>query len=145
MTDKKTKDKELSLPKRGERINKDSSQMPIPRQGEIWLIEFPLTLEDRKPTRPCLVISDNIQNQYGKWIVVIPLTTEDIENIEPFEVYVENTKESGLEYPSKLQFNYPRTVDRARLKEHLGVLNSKKISELKRAWKTAFDSENWEW
>ncbi|RHZ36991.1 Cdc15p [endosymbiont GvMRE of Glomus versiforme] len=37
----------------------------IPRQGQIWLVKFPPTKEDRKPTRPCLVISDNIQNQYG--------------------------------------------------------------------------------
>lgn len=129
MASKKTKDKEL----------------PLPKQGEIWLVEFPPTLEDRKPIRPCWVISDNIQNQYGKWIVVIPLTTEDIENIEPFEIFVKNTKETGLDYPSKLQFNYPRTVDRKRLKEHLGIIDNKRIRELKEAWRTAFDSENWDW
>jgi len=117
----------------------------LPKQGEIWLIEFPPTLEDRKPIRPCLVISDNIQNQYGKWIVVIPLTTEDIENIELFEVFVKNTKENGLNHPSKLQLNYPRTVDRVRLRKYLGVLNRKLIGELKRAWQVAFNSRNWDW
>jgi mRNA-degrading endonuclease toxin of MazEF toxin-antitoxin module len=65
--------------------------------------------------------------------VVIPLTTEDVENIEPFEVLVKKTKENGLDRPSKLQLNYPRTVDRERLKEHLGVLNSKLIEEVKKA------------
>ncbi|CAI2187385.1 7060_t:CDS:2 [Funneliformis geosporum] len=65
--------------------------------------------------------------------VVISLTTEDINNIEPFEVFVKNTSETGLDYPSKLQFNYPRTVDRARLKEYLGVLNRKFIGEIKEA------------
>jgi len=129
MTDKKTKDKKFLLPK----------------QGEIWLVKFPPTKEDRKPIRPCLVISDNIQNEYAKWIVIIPLTTEEIENAEPFEVFVKNTSENGLDYPSKLQFNYPRTVDRERLKEHLGVLSSKMIEELKKAWQIAFDSENWDW
>jgi len=117
----------------------------LPKQGEIWLIEFPPTLEDRKPIRPCLIISDNIQNQYGKWIVVIPLTTEDIENIELFEVFVKNTKENGLDHPSKLQLNYPRTVDRVRLRKYLGVLNRKLIGELKRAWQIAFNSRNWDW
>ena len=128
-------------------IDKKSSNkaLLLPKQGEIWLAKFPPTKEDRKPIRPCLIISDNIQNQYGKWIVVIPLTTEDIENIESFEVFVKNTPETGLDYPSKLQFNYPRTVDRERLREHLGVLNRKMIGELKRAWQIAFDSENWDW
>ena len=129
MTNKKTKEKEL----------------PLPKQGEIWLVKFPPTLENRKPIRPCWVISDNIQNQYGKWIVVIPLTTEDIESIEPFEVFVKNTKENGLDHPSKLQLNYPRTVDRARLKERLGVLNRKLIRELEKAWQIAFDSKKWDW
>lgn len=123
----------------------NNKALPLPKQGEIWLVEFPPTLEDRKPIRPCLVISDNIQNQYGKWIVVISLTTEDIKNIEPFEVLVKNTTENGLDYPSKLQFNYPRTVDRARLKEHLGVLNRKFLGEIKEAWQVAFNSENWDW
>ena len=54
MTNKKT----LPLPKQGE--------IQRPRQGEIWLVEFSPTKEDRKPIRPCLVISDNIQNEYGK-------------------------------------------------------------------------------
>jgi len=66
-------------------------------------------------------------------VVVIALTTEDIDNIEPFEVFVKNTPETGLDYPSKLQFNYPRTVDRARLKEHLGILSGKRIGELRKA------------
>ena len=123
----------------------NNKTLPLPKQGQIWLVKFPPTKEDRKPIRPCLIISDNIQNQYGKWIVVIPLTTEDIENIEPFEVFVKNTPETGLDYPSKLQFNYPRTVDRARLKEHLGVVSKKMIRELRKAWQIAFDSENWEW
>ena len=65
--------------------------------------------------------------------MVIPLTTEDIENIEPFEIFVKNTKENGLDYPSKLQFNYPRTVDRERLEKRLGVLNRKFIEGLRKA------------
>lgn len=126
-------------------IGKSNKALPFPKQGEIWLVKFPSTKEDRKPIRPCLVISDNIQNQYGKWIVVIPLTTEDIEIIEPYEVYIENTKENGLDYPSKLQLSYPRTIDRERLRGRLGVLDRKFIRELKEAWQISFDSENWDW
>lgn len=124
---------------------KKSIDKQLAQQGQIWLVQFPPTSEDRKPIRPCLIISDNIQNEYGKWIVVIPFTTEDIENVEPFEVLVRNSAENGLDKISKLQFNYPRTVDWARLKEYLGVLSNKRINELRKAWQIAFDSENWEW
>jgi mRNA-degrading endonuclease toxin of MazEF toxin-antitoxin module len=74
--------------------------------------------------------------------VVIPFTTDDIENIEPFEVLVQNAKENGLDKISKLQFNYPRTVDRMRLKEYLGVLSNQRINELRKARQFAFDSVN---
>ena len=117
--------------------------LPLPRQGEIWLVKFPPTTEDRKPIRPCLVLSDNIQNQYAKWIVVIPLTTEDIDNIEPFEVLVKNIPETGLDYPSKLQFNYPFTVDKERLKKHLGKVNKEIMEQAKMAWQIAFNTECW--
>ena len=117
----------------------------FPKQGQIWLVKFPPTKEDRKPIRPCLIISDNIQNQYGKWIVVIPFTTEDIENTEPFEVLVKNTKENGLDKVSKLQLNNPRVIDWMRLKEHLRVLSNQRIKELRQAWQIAFASESWEW
>ena len=112
-------------------MNKE--HLPLPKQGEIWLVEFPPTKENRKPIRPCLVISDNIQNEYGKWIVVIALTTEDIEIIEPFEVFVANTTETGIDYPSKLQFNYPRTIDRERLKKHLGIASNEIMTKAKTA------------
>ena len=65
--------------------------------------------------------------------MVIPFTTEDIEHVELFEVLVQNTAENGLDKVSKLQFNYPRTVDRSRLKEYLGVLSNKRINKFKKA------------
>jgi len=61
-----------------------------------------------------------------------------VEIVEPFEVFVKNTPETGLDYPSKLLFNYPRTVDRERLKERLGTANRKVMEQAKIAWKIAF-------
>ena len=65
--------------------------------------------------------------------MVIPLTTEDIENIEPFEVFIKHTPETGLEEPSKLKFNYPRTIDKERLKEYLGIASRKVMEQAKKA------------
>ena len=121
----------------------DKERRIIPQRGEIWLIEFPKNKENRKPTRPCLVISNDIQNEYGKWIVVIGITTQDVEIIEPFEVFISNTPETGLDEPSKLKFNYPRTIDRERLKERLGVTNREIMEQAKIAWQISFDVENW--
>lgn len=80
-----------------------------------------------------MVISDDIQNEYDEWIVVVPFTTEDIKHVEPFEVFIEATSETGLDYPSKLQFNYPFTVDKERLKKHLGIVSKEIMKQAKKA------------
>lgn len=60
------------------------------------MTDFPLAKESRKPIRSVLIISDNIQNEYDEWIMVVPITIEDIKNIEPFEVFIKNTLQTGL-------------------------------------------------
>jgi hypothetical protein len=63
-----------------------------------------------------------------------PFYYQRYENVEPFEVLVKNTTENGLDKISKLQCNYPRTIDRMRLKEYLGVLlRNQRIKELQQA------------
>ena len=131
--------KKLVFPKRGERIKKNASQRQnIPHQGEIWLAEFPPAKESRKPIRPVLIISDNIQNEYDEWITVVPITTEDIKNIEPFEVFIENTLETGLKEPSKICCNYLHTVNKKlRLmdKKRIGAASPEIMEKVKKALK----------
>lgn len=112
-----------------------------PKRGEIWLVEFPPTKENRKHRRPCLVVSNNLQNEYGKWIVVAGMTTKNIKIVEPFEVLIDNIPKTGLDEPSKLKLNYPRTVDKERLKEKLGVARQETMEQVKKAWQIAFDWE----
>jgi mRNA-degrading endonuclease toxin of MazEF toxin-antitoxin module len=90
-----------------------------------------------------LIISNDIQNEYGKWVVVVVLTSQDVENIEPFEVLVEKTKEIKIDKNSKLKLNYPQTLDKGRLKEYLGAVNRKIMEQAKAAWQIAFDMDNW--
>jgi len=117
-----------------------------PKRGEIWLVKFKKSKETPKTFRPCLVISSDIQNEFNDLIAVIPITTEDIENIGPFEVFIQNTPENGLDHPSKIQFIYPMTIDKElRLvdKKRLGVASREVMEKAKQAWKVAFEVEEW--
>ncbi|RHZ36170.1 type II toxin-antitoxin system PemK/MazF family toxin [endosymbiont GvMRE of Glomus versiforme] len=116
----------------------------IPKKGEIWLVKFKRAKETPKTFRPCLVISNDTQNEFNDLIVVAPITTENIENIEPFEVYIENTPETGLDHPSKVLFIFPMTIDKElRLvgQQRLGLANKKVMQKTKIAWKIAFEWE----
>ena len=60
------------------------------------------------------------------------MTTKKIKIVEPFEVFFSNTSETGLDEPSKLKLNYPRTVDKERLKEKLGVVSLEITEQVKK-------------
>jgi len=118
----------------------------IPKRGEIWLVKFKKSKETPKTFRPCLVISSNIQNKFNDLIAVVPVTTEDVENVGPFEVFIKNTPETGLDHPSKVQFIFPMTIDKElRLvdKQRLGVASREVMEKAKLAWKIAFEVESW--
>jgi len=118
----------------------------LPKRGEIWLVDFNRKQEkEENKIRPVLIISDDIQNEFDKWIVGIPMTTKDVENVRLVEVFVKNIPETGLDYPSKLQLNYPRTIDKElRLIEKLGIADKEVMKRAVEAWKIAFDTEDWQ-
>ncbi|CFW93434.1 Toxin, MazF family (modular protein) [endosymbiont DhMRE of Dentiscutata heterogama] len=116
----------------------------IPRQGQIWLVKFKKIKETPKTFRSCMVISGDIQNEFNDLVVVVPLTTDNVENIEPFEVFVKNTPATGLKEPSKIQFIFPMTIDKElRLVEKLGMVSREIMEQAKKAWRIAFDIEDW--
>lgn len=116
----------------------------FPKRGEIWLIKCDKIKEFSKDYRPGLVISGDIQNEFDEFITVAMMTTDDLKNIEPFEVFIKNTSETGLDEPSKIILNHPFTVFREfRLEKRLGVANRETMEKVKKAWKIAFDSEEW--
>ena len=99
-------------------------------------MKFKKSKETPKTFRPCLVISGDIQNEFNDLIAVAPITTEDIENIGPFEVFIQNTPETGLKYPSKVQFIFPMTIDKElRLvdKQRLGLTSRETMTKAKSA------------
>ena len=109
----------------------------IPRQGEIWLVKFEKMKENRKPFRPCLIISNDNQNENDEAVIVSPLTTKEviIGEIQPFEVPVSASQETGLNEDSWILFNRFHTVDKElRLIERLGKVDLKIWSQVQKAW-----------
>jgi len=102
------------------------------------MVKFEKLKEFSKPYRPCAVVSNNFQNEFDKNIVVAGLSTEDIENIEPFEVFIENIPETGLDKPSKICCNYLHTINKKlRLidKKRIGVVSPEVMKKVKKALK----------
>ena len=114
------------------------SSQEFPKEGDIWMIKFEKLKEFSKPYRPCLVVSNDTQNQFDKNIVVVGLTTDEMERIRRFEIFIENTPKTGLDEPSKICCNYLHTVNKKlRLvdKKRLGVASPEVMEKVKKALK----------
>ena len=62
------------------------------------------------------------------------MTTKNIKIVEPFEVFISNTVETGLDEPSKIVLNHPFTVFKElRLERRLGVASRETMEKVKLA------------
>ena len=105
-----------------------------PKRGEIYLVTLDPTVgAEISKTRPALVISNDINNQFSETVTVIPITSY-VEKIYPFEVFLA-AGEGGLSKNSKAKCNQIRTIDKQRLIKPLGKINQEKIEAVEEATK----------
>jgi mRNA-degrading endonuclease toxin of MazEF toxin-antitoxin module len=135
----KKRNKKLDIFQQGEKQKNSNSESSYPKQGDIWLVEFPKIKEFSKPFRPALIISNNLQNEFDKLVSVVNFTTEETDKIRPFEVFIKNNKEAGLDKPSKILTSYSFSLYKKRLIERLGEVNEETIKKVKEALKITFD------
>lgn len=107
--------------------------MSHPQRGEIYWVNLDPTIgSEIAKTRPALIISNNVGNQYADRVIVAPLTTANVTKVYPFEVKLEEG-EGGVAQTSKVLLDQIRTVDKSRLGRKLGTLPAARIEEVNRA------------
>ena len=116
----------------------------FPQRGQIWLVDFNRKSEKEiNKIRPSLVVSNNIQNEFDEQIIMAPLTSDEIKEIADYEVFVKNTKETGLDKPSKVLLQRVKAVEKElRLINYLGEVDKETMKEVEKALKIVLDLEN---
>ena len=105
-----------------------------PKRGEIYLVNLDPTVgAEINKTRPALIISNDINNQFSDTVTVIPITSY-VEKVYPFEVLL-LAVENGLSKNSKAKCNQIRTIDKQRLIKSLGKLRHEIMEEVEEATK----------
>ncbi len=101
-------------------------------RGDIWLVSLDPTIGSAiKKTRPAVVVSNDIANQYSSLITVLPVTDTG-SAVRPFEVAIP-LKTGGLVKASKVKCDQVRAVDKGRLVRFLGVLPDQSVHAIERA------------
>lgn len=101
-------------------------------KGEIYWADLNPTIgSEISKTRPVLIVSNNINNQYADTVTILPITSS-IGKIYPFEVFLP-IGEGGLSNDSKAKANQIRTIDKQRLNQRIGKISDGKLSEIEQA------------
>lgn len=101
-------------------------------KGEIyWANLSPTVGSEISKTRPVLIVSNDINNQYAATVSVLPVTSTTAK-IYPFEVFLP-AGEGKLSNDSKAKANQIRTIDKQRIGNKIGKISESKLAEIEEA------------
>jgi len=107
--------------------------MPYPKRGDIYWVQLdPVIGSEISKTRPALVISNDIGNEYSDRVIIAPITSKGLSKIYPFEVAIPKGA-AGLEENSKILLDQIRTVDKTRLAKRVGKVSPEMMFKVERA------------
>lgn len=110
------------------------------RKGEIyWANLNPTVGSEISKTRPVLIVSNDINNEYAATVSVLPITSTTAK-IYPFEVFLP-AGEGNLSNDSKAKANQIRTIDKQRIGNKIGKISEAKLLEIERAILVHLDIE----
>jgi mRNA interferase MazF len=103
------------------------------KRGEIYLANLdPVVGREIAKTRPLVVVSNNVNNEFAGTITVLPITSGSLEKIYPFEVLLTKGT-ANLPKDSKVKASQIRTLDRTRIIKLIGELPQDIMSGIDKA------------
>ena len=105
----------------------------IIRRGEVYLAALdPVVGRKIAKTRPVVVVSNDLNNEFSGTVTVLPITSGILEKIYPFEVLLPKGT-ANLPKDSKVKANQIRTLDRSRLVKRIGELPTEIMAGIEKA------------
>jgi mRNA interferase MazF len=107
----------------------------FPRCGDIYEVNLdPVIGAETGKSRPALIVSNNINNEFSQTVTVLPVTSQLAEKNYPFEVLIPKGV-AGLTSESRIKANQVRTIDKRRLVHLRGSLPSEYLPRVEKALK----------
>lgn len=107
--------------------------MSFPQRGEIYWVNLDPTVgTEIAKTRPALIISNDIGNEYSERVTVSPIISQNTRKIYPFEALIPKG-EGGFFQDSKALLDQIRSVDKRRLGKRLGAVSPEQMTTVDRA------------
>jgi mRNA interferase MazF len=105
----------------------------IVKRGELYFADLsPVVGSEQGGIRPVLVVQNDIGNKYSPTVIAAAITSKLDKAKLPTHIEL-SSKEYGLEKDSVVLLEQIRTIDKTRLKERIGELNTFKMNQVNKA------------
>jgi mRNA interferase MazF len=105
----------------------------IKRGDVFWVKLDPVLGSEAKKTRPAVILSNDIGNEFSSRVVVVPITSQ-VEKVYPFESLIILNQQKA-----KIMADQIRSIDKTRLGNFIQSLTDQEIKELEKAVKIVLE------
>jgi mRNA interferase MazF len=103
------------------------------KRGGIYAVNMPHAGQQEAEVCPCLVVSNNISNEFSPVVTIIPLSFTSLEKIYDFETFLPAAG-NGLKRDAKISSHILITIDKANVVgARLGFLTKTVMSQVDKA------------
>lgn len=103
------------------------------KRGGIYVVNLPHADVQEPEVCPCLVVSNNISNEYSSVITIIPLSFTRLDKIYDFETFLPAAG-NGLGKDAKISSHILITIDKENvIGDRLGFINKSIMNQVDKA------------
>ncbi len=108
------------------------------KRGEIYYADLsPVVGSEQGGVRPVLIFQNDIGNKHSPTVIAAAITSQKEKNKLPTHIEL-NASSCGLAKDSVVLLEQVRTLDKRRLKERMGELDSTAMSQVNNALSVSF-------
>lgn len=108
------------------------------RRGDIYYADLsPVVGSEQGGVRPVLIVQNNVGNRFSPTVIAAAITSQKDKANLPTHIQVQSTA-SGLAKDSIVLLEQIRTIDKKRLKEHMGRLDDQSMTRVDEALQISF-------
>lgn len=108
------------------------------RRGDIYYADLsPVVGSEQGGTRPVLIVQNDVGNRHSPTVIAAAITSRQDKARLPTHIQV-NTEGSGLSRDSVVLLEQIRTLDKRRLREHMGHLDELSMNRIDHALQISF-------
>ena len=114
----------------------------IIKRGEIYYAELnPVIGSEQGGTRPVLIISNDIGNRHSPTVIIAAITSR-VQTKAKLPTHTQVSNFEGLDKDSIILLEQIRTIDKQRLKQHMGMMSENIMARVDKALAVSISLNN---